>query len=164
MLPILEPAFTDILQWNSPSHQGIPIGPMEWQDDGKGNKAMVAVGTMNGNDRRQPIAILKVDASTDGNFGRGSHGDSLGGHVNGITAGPRNPAPAGVQNGLAKVPINGMPGGQPNGHVVDMQHDPVTGQAHSIQPNATAEPGALDNETVADFLRDKHSSAASTRV
>ena len=125
---------------------------------------MVAVGTMNGKDRRQPIAILKVDASTDGNFGRGSHGDSLGGHTNGVTAGPRNPAPAGVQNRLAKEPTNGMPAGQPNGHVSDMQHDPVTGQVQSIQQNGTAEPGALDNETVADFLRDKHSSMASTRV
>ena len=128
---------------------------------------MVAVGTTNGKDRRQPIAILKADASIDGNFGRGSHGDSLGGHTNGITAGPRSPAPAGLQNGMAGALPNGMAGGQTNGYFMGQQHDPATGLVHdtpNVQQNGTAAAGALDNDTVSEFLRDKHSNLGSARA
>jgi hypothetical protein len=59
MLPVLDDALIAALTWPKNGAKQVPAGPLKWVQDGEGNQALVAVGTENGKERRQQIAVMK---------------------------------------------------------------------------------------------------------
>jgi hypothetical protein len=59
-VPKLETSICDRLEWLSVPRGELPDGPIKWIADGEGNKTAVAVGTVNGQRRSQPIAVLSA--------------------------------------------------------------------------------------------------------
>ena len=59
MEPALDPAISDTLEWQA-SHASLPQGPMKWVDEGWGRRAAVAIGSSDGQDRNEKIAVLRA--------------------------------------------------------------------------------------------------------
>ncbi|KAI9815750.1 MAG: hypothetical protein M1827_002146 [Pycnora praestabilis] len=56
-LPNIEPAVQNILDWSTPEHT-FPLGPVKWIHDEKDDRTAVAVGSMDGKERRMLVASL----------------------------------------------------------------------------------------------------------
>ena len=59
MEPALDPAISDTLEWQA-SQASLPQGPMKWIDEGWGRRAAVAVGSSDGKERNEKIAVLRA--------------------------------------------------------------------------------------------------------
>ena len=57
MEPALDAAISDTLEWQA-SHASLPQGPMKWVDEGWGRRAALAVGSNEGKDRNEKIAVV----------------------------------------------------------------------------------------------------------
>ena len=71
MLPNLDPVLDEIMTFNSngskSSKPTLPRGPVEWQEGKNGDRVAVAVGSINGTPRREPIATLHPLVKENGN-------------------------------------------------------------------------------------------------
>ncbi|KAI9686714.1 MAG: hypothetical protein M1822_002773 [Bathelium mastoideum] len=62
MMPVLEPTIQKSLKWNpeakSSSQKSFPIGPINWQQTANGEMEAVAIGSVGGKPRKEPVAIM----------------------------------------------------------------------------------------------------------
>jgi hypothetical protein len=67
MMPVLEPAIENALNWDKPAIQGghrtIPTGPIKWEESSNGKVTAWAVGTENKKLRREVVAELVAPVS-----------------------------------------------------------------------------------------------------
>ena len=65
MRPILDGAELSHIHWvdtsDKPIHEKWPIGPIRWRMREDGNMDMVAMGSVDGKERREVVAVLKLD-------------------------------------------------------------------------------------------------------
>lgn len=60
MQPVVDGAISDMLSWQPPN-SSLPKGPMKWIDEGWERRAAVAVGSAEGRNREEKIAILRSE-------------------------------------------------------------------------------------------------------
>lgn len=65
MRPVLDPAEDQHIVWESPeqlpSNQKWPLGPLRWVHQADGTSVAVAVGSMDGRERREKVATFYPD-------------------------------------------------------------------------------------------------------
>lgn len=57
MAPKLDPEVREVLKW-LPPNASLPMGPLKWIDQGKGERIVVAVGSSEGRERWEKVASL----------------------------------------------------------------------------------------------------------
>ncbi|KAI9827499.1 MAG: hypothetical protein M1832_004849 [Thelocarpon impressellum] len=67
MVPNIEPAMEEALEWVAPQSAGgskrtFPMGPVRWEDGTDGSMTAVAVGSVGGKHRHDPIALVRPRA------------------------------------------------------------------------------------------------------
>ncbi|PYI01418.1 CRAL/TRIO domain-containing protein [Aspergillus sclerotiicarbonarius CBS 121057] len=62
MLPDLDEALRQALQWSSGSNEGLPRGPIKWMEDEQGRRRAVATGRIDDQQRTEEVAVLRVQA------------------------------------------------------------------------------------------------------
>ena len=60
MAPKLDSEVREVLQW-LPPNASLPMGPLKWIDQGKGERIVVAVGSTEGRERWEKVASLHRD-------------------------------------------------------------------------------------------------------
>lgn len=58
-LPVLDDALIAALTWPENGTKRLPAGPLKWAQDWERNRALMAVGTEHGKERRQQVAVMK---------------------------------------------------------------------------------------------------------
>ncbi|USP73612.1 CRAL TRIO domain [Curvularia clavata] len=59
-LPVLDEALTAALTWLENGARRLPRGPLKWARDNEGKQCLMAVGTENGVERRERVAVVEV--------------------------------------------------------------------------------------------------------
>ena len=57
MQPDLDTEVREVLRW-LPPNASLPMGPLKWVEEGKGQKIVVAVGHHEGRERKEKVASL----------------------------------------------------------------------------------------------------------
>lgn len=65
MIPDLDLGIRHALDWSPSSEEELPPGPFKWSLDSTGRKVAVAVGSVDGILRVQPVAILNTSLKAD---------------------------------------------------------------------------------------------------
>ena len=58
MTPMLDDKIRERLSWAQSSDEVLPIGPIQWEVNSDGSKTAVAVGIIDGEERRDVVATL----------------------------------------------------------------------------------------------------------
>ena len=58
-LPVLDDALIAALTWPENGAKRLPAGPLKWAQDWERDRALMAVGTEHGKERRQQVAVMK---------------------------------------------------------------------------------------------------------
>ena len=59
MAPNLDKKLSDVLQWAPSSEKSLPPGPLHWVNGHDGSKTAVAIGAVNGENRRVEFATIR---------------------------------------------------------------------------------------------------------
>lgn len=65
MIPDIDLGIRRVLDWSPSSRKELPPGPIKWNVDSTGRKVAVAIGTVNGTSRFEPVAVLNVTLLAD---------------------------------------------------------------------------------------------------
>ena len=58
MRPKLDPEVGEVLKW-LPPNASLPLGPLKWIEQGKGDRLVVAAGSNEGRDRGEKVATVR---------------------------------------------------------------------------------------------------------